>query len=339
MTKSDAQNLLNWFNKNKRDLPWRKSRDPYRVWISETMLQQTTTTAVLGFYERFLTRFENLEALATAPLEDVFKYWAGLGYYSRARNLHKAAKELVANGGFAKTYVDLMKLPGFGPYTSRAVSSIAFSEAVGVVDGNVIRVLSRKENLPTQWWSTAGRNEYQIIADKIAQSGPSHEINQALMELGSQICRPKSPHCTICPWLTTCASKKAGNINLRPPKRPRRASEIWKWSPIVNLHKDQVLLVKNKYAPFLKSSWFLPGQCTPAQTRPQRYDFRHSITHHDIFVQLRVKKASISIRKSKKSATNIKDTKWVKYDELSRYAPTSLMKKAVQHAIQKIGDN
>src|SRR5690606_28771755 len=138
-----ANILLRWYAENRRDLPWRKGRDPYRVWISEVMLQQTTVRAVIPYYERFMERFPTVAALAAAPEEQVLNSWAGLGYYSRARNLHRAAKALAELKGFPKTHMELAKLPGFGEYTSRAVSSIAFGEPVGAVDGNLIRVISR----------------------------------------------------------------------------------------------------------------------------------------------------------------------------------------------------
>src|SRR5262245_51375573 len=147
MTLSNAQNDLgHWFKENQRPLPWRLNRDPYRIWISETMLQQTTTTAVIPYFERFVKRFPDLQALARATVGEVVEAWAGLGYYSRARNLHKSAVALAAQGGFPSTAHELENFPGFGPYTSKAVASLAFDEAVGVVDGNVIRVLARLNN-------------------------------------------------------------------------------------------------------------------------------------------------------------------------------------------------
>ena len=144
----DRDSLITWYKENKRDLPWRNpqgsrgSKDPYRIWISEVMLQQTTVTAVIPFYEKFMNRFPKVQDLAQAKIEDVYEYWAGLGYYSRARNLHKAA-QMFAENGFPKTAAELIEYPGLGPYTSRAIASLAFGEKVGVLDGNVIRVLSR----------------------------------------------------------------------------------------------------------------------------------------------------------------------------------------------------
>lgn len=326
--------LLEWYKKNHRRLPWRENRDPYRIWISETMLQQTTTTAVLGFYERFLKRFPTLADLASASIENIYEMWAGLGYYSRARNLHKAAQMLSELGSFPETYSELLKYPGFGPYTSRAVSSLAFSEAVGVVDGNVIRVFSRKENWPLQWWQTTDRSELQTHVDQFVAGGPSHELNQALMELGSQICLPKNPHCLICPWMTFCQSFHLKTIGQLPLARPRRKHEVWVWSPTIKIKNKRILLEKNLYAPFLRGAWILPGQAKQRKSRPQRYDFRHSITHHEIFVQLADKKIKMK-HNNMKLNKNKPEQIWVKLSDLSQYAPASLMRKTVDYVVYK----
>ena len=161
----DQKNLIAWYQKNKRVLPWRASQDPYKIWISEVMLQQTTVTAVIPYYEKFLKLFPTVQKLAAATIEDVYEMWAGLGYYSRARNLHKSAvllSEMILSGnGFPQSYQQLLELPGFGPYTARAVSSLAFGEKTGVLDGNVIRVLSRKYGIDSDWWQTVARNDLQ----------------------------------------------------------------------------------------------------------------------------------------------------------------------------------
>lgn len=326
----DQKTLLTWYKANHRDLPWRKNRDPYRIWISETMLQQTTTTAVLRFYTRFLERFSNIESLAAASIEDVYELWAGLGYYSRARNLHKAAKAIVAMGGFARTHTELLELPGFGPYTSRAVSSLAFSEPVGVLDGNVIRVLSRKLAMPVEWWRTQERAKLQLKVDQFVASGPSHQLNQALMELGSQICTPQNPHCLICPWMKTCKAFAAKKALQLPLKKPRRKSEVWFWSPHICIKNRKIKLQKNTYAPFLKNAWFLPGKIELKTSRPQRYDLRHTITHHEIYVHIERNSAKINTRAKAES-----EEMWVSLDELKRYVPTSLVRKTVAYALDE----
>ena len=148
------------------------------------------------------------------------------------------------------------------------------------------------------------------------------------MELGSQICTPKNPHCQMCPWMKTCRARRAETIDQRPLKKPRKESEVWVWAPTVYLKNSRVLLAKNDYAPFLRGSWFLPGTTKKLETRPKRYDFRHSITHHDIFVQLTIKKARI------KAQPSAGEHKWVEINKLHQFVPASLVKKAVQHVVE-----
>jgi len=317
--------LLHWYRQNKRPFPWRANRDPYRIWLSETMLQQTTTTAVIPYFERFVARFPTLESLAMAPEPQVLEAWAGLGYYSRARNLHKAAKALQGRGGFPRTYRELIELPGFGPYTSRAVSSLAFGESVGVVDGNVIRVLSRFYGQAWDWWQGKTRDEIQRRADEWVKGVSSYEMNQALMELGRTICTPKSPSCLLCPLRAECIAFKAGRVASLPKPKPRREREVWIWRANVQTRRDQVLICKNDTVPFLKGHWMLPGQARRAKIKPAKFDFKHSITHHDIYVTVDGAKAKAG------------DGQWVTLKELRQYAPTSLVEKAVQFASGRAG--
>ena len=339
MNENDRIHLLLWYRENHRHLPWRENRDPYRIWISETMLQQTTTTTVLRFYSRFLHRFPTIQSLAQAPIEEVYEFWAGLGYYSRARNLHAASKRIIELKHFPTSYKELIRLPGFGPYTARAVSSLAFSEPVGVLDGNVIRVLTRKENLGIRWWGVRERRILQNLVDDFVNPGPSHELNQALMELGAQICTPKSPHCSMCPWFKICLGRKKKTLLRRPQPRPRRPREIWLWTPQIQLSKNFVFLKKNNYAPFLKGTWFLPGHAKKLSARPKRYNFRHSITHHDIFVQLEFKKDTMKEGSNKLSRTLkktlIDESRWVQLEQLSKFVPASLVRKVIHQCIGK----
>jgi A/G-specific adenine glycosylase len=197
------QKLLTWYNQNKRDLPWRKTQDPYMIWISEVMLQQTTVKAVIPYYEKFLKKFPTVKSLSKASIKEVYTSWAGLGYYSRADNLHKAAKVL-SETGFPKTHSELLEYPGFGPYTSRAVSSFAFRDEVGVLDGNVIRFLSRYHGLSIPWWENSSRLVLQEHADNWVKGSDSSQTNQALIEIGATICTPKSPSCLLCPVKGNC---------------------------------------------------------------------------------------------------------------------------------------
>ena len=328
MSLNDSEKLIDWYRGVRRELPWRKNRDPYRIWISEVMLQQTTVAAVVPYYERFMLRFANLKSLATAPLEDVIEHWAGLGYYSRARNLHKAAQELHAlSSGFPKTHTALLLLPGFGPYTARAVSSLAFDEKTGVLDGNVIRVLSRRYGLAVEWWKPAGRAQLQKLADQLAQVDAPADLNQGLMELGATVCTPRSPACLLCPWSRSCIARKENRIEELPLKKPRAESELWHWQPTVVEKDGQILLVRNTYAPFLKGHWILPGAVTRLKKAPAEFGFRGGVTRYDIFVSAK--------RSRKIPKTDKNEQKWVNLNSLLREIPASLIRKAIAEAKPK----
>jgi A/G-specific adenine glycosylase len=225
--------LLAWYRKNRRThLPWRKTRDPYAIWVSETMLQQTQVAKVIPFYEQFLKKFPTVWTLADAPLSDVFDSWSGLGYYSRARNLHAAAQKIVQEqGGSIPSEVDqLMQLPGIGRYTAGAVASIAYDRPAPILDGNVIRVLCRyfgiREDPRTP---PVQRSLWQLSAQLVPTDAPG-DFNQSLMELGALICTPRSPQCTICPLKRGCIArtlKQQEKIPLRRGPIPRRGFRRW----------------------------------------------------------------------------------------------------------------
>jgi A/G-specific adenine glycosylase len=311
--------LLAWYQKERRPLPWRAHKDPYKIWISEIMLQQTTVAAVIPFYEKFLKRFPTVEMLASSPLEDVIEHWAGLGYYSRARNLHKAA-QLFSETGFPESAEKLIEYPGLGPYTSRAISSIAFDEKVGVLDGNVIRVLSRVSDEHVKWWTTAGRNQLQSYSDALALLGESSHLNQALMELGATVCTPKSPVCGLCPWISVCKANKNKTVEILPLKKPKRATEIWIWNVEIYQKKNEIGVLENTYLPFLKKTLLPPGRAKKVNTKPAKYDFKHSITHHDIFVKVDVM--------AKKSRSELK---FMNQSKLKKVNPTSVIAKIFEH--------
>nr|WP_295903863.1 A/G-specific adenine glycosylase [uncultured Bdellovibrio sp.] len=319
--KLDHKQLTQWYKKNNRALPWRENKDPYRIWLSEVMLQQTTVVAVIPYFEKFLKKFPTVQDLAKAPESEVLEAWAGLGYYSRARNLHKAAKALAENG-FPQTAAELLELPGFGPYTSRAVASIAFGEKVGVLDGNVIRVLSRRYGLKLEWWNNKGREQLQTISDELAALGQSDVVNQGLMELGATVCTPQKVTCMLCPWAATCVSREKNLVEKLPLKKPRKESEVWVWKPLVAIKDRKVALVKNDYAPFLKGQMIFPGEIAMEKNKPKAYDAKHNITHHDIFIQ-------ISQRKSVAG----KNIEWVDLKELKKVNPSSLLQK-VLHKVE-----
>lgn len=313
-----AKDLVEWYKKGHRDLPWRKTKDPYAIWISEIMLQQTTSQAVIPFYEKFLKRFPTLKSLSTASIEEVYALWAGLGYYSRARNILKAAQQL-ATVPFPQSWEQLITYPGFGSYTARAVTSFAFGESVGVVDGNVIRCLSRVLDLDLQWWSTKGRAEFQKSADALVHANNTPLVNQALMELGATICTPKSPTCALCPWSHSCLALKRKTISQRPLSKPRPEMEVLLWTPEIHIRDNKVAMVDNTYAPFLKNSKIFPGTLQKLKAPPKEFDFKHAITRYQIYTKVEARSGKSSMKPT-----------FYELAEFSQLFPYSLYSKALK---------
>lgn len=215
-----ASTLLDWYERNKRDLPWRNTTEPYIIWLSEVILQQTRVAQGLPYFEKFLENFPKIEDLAQAPSEEVMRLWQGLGYYSRARNLHQCAKELVTihGGKFPNNYNSLLKLKGVGSYTAAAIASFAFNEPVAVVDGNVFRVLARYFGISTDIASNLGKKEFEKIANECISKDNPATFNQAIMEFGALQCTPKNPNCGECPFNNSCFAFKNDLITQLPVK-------------------------------------------------------------------------------------------------------------------------
>ena len=220
-----ANNLLDWYDTQKRDLPWRGEKNPYYIWLSEVILQQTRVEQGWDYYVNFVQAFPTVRDLATAPQDKVLRLWQGLGYYSRARNLQSAAQYIEAHCGgiFPNRYTDLLKLKGVGNYTAAAVASIAFGEAVAAVDGNVYRVLSRFFRVSTAIDSTEGKKQFQHLADKVLDKNRAGDFNQAMMELGATVCLPKKPLCTACPLMSACQGYLHKDFLNFPNKTPKKA--------------------------------------------------------------------------------------------------------------------
>ena len=201
-----ADNIVRWYRLNKRELPWRDTKEPYKIWLSEIILQQTRVKQGLPYFERFLAAYPDVFALAQATEEEVLRLWQGLGYYSRARNLHACAREIVeqCNGTFPSDYQGLLKLKGVGNYTAAAIASFAYNETVPVVDGNVFRVLSRVFGVKKDILSTEGQKTFRKLADELVPIGKAGEYNQAIMEFGALQCTPQSPGCLLCPLSSMC---------------------------------------------------------------------------------------------------------------------------------------
>jgi A/G-specific adenine glycosylase len=220
------KNLLAWFTQFRRDMPWRRTRDPYRIWLSEIMLQQTRVAAAIPYYERFLERFPNVEALANAPEEEVLRLWSGLGYYSRARNLQKTAQQIVAkhHGVFPIDLAEALALPGIGAYTAAAVLSIAYEQKHAVLDGNVARLIARLMAIRGDPRANGTWQKLQRTADHLLQERSPGDWNQAMMELGATLCTPRSPQCLLCPVSGFCEARRGGLTDVIPEKRGKRST-------------------------------------------------------------------------------------------------------------------
>jgi A/G-specific adenine glycosylase len=271
------RNLLRWFDRHKRDLPWRQDRDPYRIWLSEIMLQQTRVAAVMEHYRKFLRRFPTIEKLAAAREASVLAAWSGLGYYRRARMLHAAAKKIVKEheGKFPGTAEELRALPGVGRYTAAAVASIAFDQPVAVVDGNVERVLQRVYGR-----NLSGEDLWDAAGELVTQRRPG-DFNQAMMELGAMICLPRQPQCLLCPIRDLCATR--GEIQ-RPKKATRQMKREIHYS--VSSQDGSIFLVqRSKTATLMPGMWELPEMAGAEGTTPH-LSLRHSITVTDYVVRV-----------------------------------------------------
>ncbi|MDQ2079634.1 A/G-specific adenine glycosylase [Xanthobacteraceae bacterium Astr-EGSB] len=249
-TQASAADLLAWYDRHRRVLPWRakagETADPYRVWLSEIMLQQTTVTAVAPYYARFLERFPDIFALAAAPTEDVLKAWAGLGYYARARNLHACARDVVAahGGTFPRSEQELAALPGIGPYTAAAIAAIAYDIKATAVDGNVERVVTRLYAVEAEL--PAAKGEIRAIAAGLTPDLRPGDFAQAMMDLGATICTPQKPACALCPWMEPCVARRRGDADTFPRKAAKKEGRLRGGAAFVAVTTDGRLLVRTR---------------------------------------------------------------------------------------------
>ena len=254
--------LLAWYRENARDLPWRRTADPYRIWVSEIMLQQTRVAAVLGYYARFLDAFPSVEALAAAPEEHLMKLWEGLGYYSRARNLQKAAKIVAERGTFPNTFQGLLALPGVGEYTAGAIASAAFGRREAAVDGNVLRIFTRltdcHDDIADPKVKRAVRDQLQAVMPE--EEADIRMFNQATMELGATVCVPNGPpRCERCPVRALCLSRIRGTAESLPVKRSKKERRVEEKTVFVLLRQGQVALRKRPDTGLLAGLWEFPN--------------------------------------------------------------------------------
>ena len=239
-----AAALLAWYPRHHRDLPWRHTRDPYAIWLSEVILQQTRVAQGLPYYETFLRAYPTVQDLAAAPEAEVLRHWQGLGYYSRARNMHRTARQVVEEHGglFPGTYAGLLQLRGIGPYTAAAIASFAFDEAVAVLDGNVYRVLARLFGLHSDIAAPSSRKEFQALADQHIPASTPADFNQAIMEFGAIQCTPAKPDCLFCPLQQSCWAFRHGQVALLPVKSKAKKARTRYFHYFVLRHGDLVYL-------------------------------------------------------------------------------------------------
>lgn len=334
---SELSNVLEeWFDLNGRDLPWRHTRNPYKIWISEIILQQTRVNQGMGYYQRFIERFPDVKSLATADSDEVMKYWEGLGYYSRARNLHEAAHMIVKLGHFPTTYVGVRALKGVGDYTAAAICSVAYGLPHAVVDGNVYRVLSRWMGIDTPIDTTAGKRLFARLADELLDRDNPGLYNQAIMDFGALQCVARSPDCQGCPLSDTCVAYARGQVERFPVKvkrvnlterymhyfvlrsgnmvgiRKRTSNDIWR-------HLYEFALIETDGPTSLeqlltdgKVAQLYPGNKVP-EIRVVVQNVVHQLTHRLIH-------ASIYTLDFDDYIGLTEDYEWVELDELDKFA-------------------
>jgi A/G-specific adenine glycosylase len=334
-----AADLLAWYDRAAADLPWRRARDPYPIWLSEIMLQQTQVAAVIPYFERFMARYPTIRDLAAAPLDDVLKLWEGLGYYSRARNLHRAAQQIVRDydSQFPVTAAELQKLPGIGRYTARAIASIAFGEAVAVLDGNVIRVLTRIYDVAEDVKIPSTQARLWTLAEGLVPADRPGDYNQAIMELGRTICKPRQPLCKVCPVAAHCLAFQRGVQAQRPvkaakPQTPHfdvTAGVIWN-------DAGQLLIAQRPADGLLGGLWEFPGgkregnETLPeCLSRELREELAITVAVEDLLVKVKHAFTHFKITlhafrcrylEGPPQAIGCADWRWVQPDELDRFA-------------------
>lgn len=332
-----TQALIRWYVANRRDLPWRRRRDPYAIWVAEVMLQQTRVETVIPYYERFLARFPTLLDLAAASLEEVLKAWEGLGYYARARHLHRAARTLVKDhgGSFPQTLSGWRQLPGVGSYIAAAVLSIAFGQDLPAIDGNAARVLARLFAIEEDPRRPAGRRRLQALAERLLPPGQAGDFNQALMDLGAILCTPRAPRCSECPLRAFCAAFHQGNPEAFPVRAPRRSLPHYDVTAGVIQDGDRVLIAQRPPEGMLGGLWEFPGgkvepgesleECLKRELREElgievevlepMMTIRHTYTHMRITLHVfRCRWIGGTLQ-----PIGCADARWVRVEELDHY--------------------
>jgi A/G-specific adenine glycosylase len=333
-----APRLLTWFDRKRRDLPWRRTKDPYRIWVSEVMLQQTQVTTVIPYYQRFVRVFPTVRRLAEGPLDDVLRLWAGLGYYSRARNLHQAAQQIVAEHGgrFPHTFDRIRRLPGIGDYTAGAITSIAFGEPVPAIDGNAGRVLARVLYVTGDVRAGAPKRRLTELARLAVPADRPGDYNQALMELGSLVCRPADPACDECCLGDLCEARRRGKQRRIPAPRAHPKVQTVRVVAGLARRNGRVLIAQRPPEGVWGGMWEFPNvelrpDAPPAETLVRLFaqafglqvevgemlaSFAHGIMHR----RIELTAYSCSVVSGRTQAKAHVAAKWVRPSELGEYA-------------------
>lgn len=332
MTSDFAIKIEQWYLQHKRNLPWRETTDPYYIWLSEIILQQTRVEQGRAYYERFVRTFPTVQALASASEESVLLLWQGLGYYSRARNLHKAAKQIADLGRFPSDFKSILSLPGVGPYTAAAIASFAFGQPYAVLDGNVFRVLSRYFAIDTPIDSTEGKKEFTALAGELLDKKSPALYNQAIMDFGAMVCKPSGAVCEVCPLQDTCMSYARHCMQLLPVKGKKAAPRTRYFSYVcVNTADGEVLVCRRTEKDIWKGLFQFPLVETPQELplaslqrlfpagewTVLRQGFVHQLTHQRLLVNF----YSLRLPALDSSLQGI----WVRKSQLQNYAMPQLL--------------
>ena len=323
--------ILAWYARHGRDLPWRHGRDPYAIWLSEIILQQTRIAQGTAYWERFIKRFTTVKELAEASEDEVLRLWEGLGYYSRARNLHAAAQQIASAGGFPKTLEDIRKLKGVGDYTAAAIASIAFDIPAAVVDGNVYRVLARYYGIETPVGTTAAKKAFTPLAQSLLPEKAPGDFNQAMMDFGALQCTPQNPDCLTCPLSATCQALSSGRVGQLPVKAPKTAVKE-RWLSYIYLRCEGMTAIRQRGAGDIWQGLWEPLVIEHASAertdgwpqwldknrlQPLRTGFRHQLTHRtlhtDFYLYETARRPSLP-----------DDYRWIKERDLAKVAKPRL---------------
>ena len=322
--------LYRWYAQNKRELPWRETTNAYFIWISEIILQQTRVEQGLPYYLRFIDRFPDLSTLANASEDEVLRYWQGLGYYSRARNLHKAAQQLISNGqnSFPTDFESIRALPGIGDYTAGAIAAFAYNSPYPALDGNVYRVLSRLTNCSIPFDTTAGKKHFHNVAGNMMDTHNARLFNSAIMELGALQCVPQMPDCGVCPLAAVCMAKAHNTVDLLPVRKPRPQLKDRYLQYDIYLCKQEeslyTLIQQRQGNDIWKHLWEFPCAEQPSafDKQPGAIELTHILSHQRLHARFTIHKVS--------ELPHIAGTKTANLNELDDYAFSRLTLRALE---------